>query len=222
VWWGDGAAKRRCRLEGRVFDPVGTDSCGPWGPWCPLYLFRLRSLSAGASSAALARTIGELINQAGWTPSWTQIPVYAGSCTKSSRLTRRWGPFCAVRFQRLPARAAASATAHIALVREAGDRQGAVGRLVPPLEHLTGLRSVVAEAAWPGHRAALTGLTCGGGGRAPWRRGRGWQRQRRSIPPAPSCGPACRRRRSTRRRDRAATVNPALHALHGGRACGPL
>jgi hypothetical protein len=166
-----------------VFDPVGTDMRGPWGPWCRHCVSTLHSLSAGASNETLARKIGELNNQQGWTPSWTQIPIYAGSCTKSSRLTRRWGPFCAGRFQRLPACDAASATAHCAPVREAGYRQWAVGRLV----HLTGFRSgsVVAEVAWPGHRAALTGLTCRGGGRAPWRRGRGWQRQWWSIVPAP-------------------------------------
>jgi hypothetical protein len=62
-------------------------------------------------------------------------------------------------FQRLPARTAASATPHIAPVREAGDRQGAVGRRVhePPLLRVrsrhggtrAGLANAPLSPPWP-------------------------------------------------------------------------
>jgi hypothetical protein len=114
---------------------VGGHACCGWSVW------RLRCLRT--RRAAWAREISNLAIQEGWAPDWTQLPMYAGRCRQRSRQTWSRGPFCAGRFQRLTGRAVASATPHIAPVREAGDRQGAVGRRV----HLTGLRSVVAKAA---------------------------------------------------------------------------
>jgi hypothetical protein len=108
-----------------VFDPVGTDMRGPWGPWCRHCVSTSHSLSAGASSAALAREISELINQAGWTPGWTQLPVYAGSCHQHSRLTRPWGQFCARSFHRPPsARRRVRHPSHRARTRSRGCARG--------------------------------------------------------------------------------------------------
>jgi len=52
------------------------------------------------------------------------------------------------------------------------------GCSVPPLEHLTALRSVVGRAAGPAHRAALTGNGWRAVGHAGRRRERGGQQQR--------------------------------------------
>jgi hypothetical protein len=98
---------------------VGGHACRGWCVW------RLRCLRT--RRAAWAREISDLANHAGARLGRTAAPMYAGSCRQRSRQTWSRGPFCAGWFQRLAGRAAASATPHIAPVREAGDRQWAVG-----------------------------------------------------------------------------------------------
>jgi len=77
-----------------------------------------------------------------------------------------------------PGTPAAPAIPHAACVGKAEWGWWGGGRSVPPLEHLTALRSVVRRAAGPAHRAALTGTRCCAAGHAARRRERGWQQQR--------------------------------------------